>query len=92
MNPEIEQKIKYIAQLHGIAPQPTAQQVVRQLSDTNKISPDEVYFAFQEFWDIRNTIVHGLSYRLSSKYLYETIDLGLRLLKLIDYWKPKAIG
>ena len=85
---EIEQKLRNISELHGIRPQATAQQIVRQLSEAKKIGLTEVYYAFLEFWEIRNMIVHGNSYRLTSKYLYETIELGLRVLKLLDYWRP----
>jgi hypothetical protein len=89
---EIEQKLKEIANLYKILPQPTAQQVVRQLYEAGKVGIGEVYEAFHEFWEVRNMLVHGNSYRLSDKYLYETIELGLRVLKLLDYWKPKAFN
>ncbi len=86
---EIQQKLINIAQFHGIQPKHTVIQIAQQLNDEGIASPDEVYFTLLKFWETRDMIVHGNSYRLSSKYLYEIIELGLRLYNLLDYWKRK---
>ena len=43
----------------------------------------EVISIFRDFWAIRNRVAHGVHYELERGRLYELVDLGMRILRLL---------
>ncbi|MCJ7666961.1 MAG: hypothetical protein MUP04_01515, partial [Anaerolineae bacterium] len=48
------------------------------------IIPAEVSGAFRDFWHIRNLVAHGQHFELSEDRLYELVELGIRVLRLLS--------
>lgn len=57
--------------------------IVDELAQRN-IVPREVPSLFRDFWAVRNQAVHSLDYSPSKKQLYEILDIGIRLLWLLN--------
>lgn len=43
----------------------------------------------RDFWVIRNQVVHHSEFQLTNLQLYRLLDLGIRILDLLSYRKPK---
>lgn len=86
---EIERTIRSISDKAKIPesrkPYPISR-VITSLAKKEIINPNVVPI-FKDFWAIRNKVVHGLHFELSSGKLYELIALGLRILRLLSVVK-----
>jgi len=84
---EIESELRNIADQNNISgyqrifsPSRLVQELV-----TKKILTSNVQALFKDFWTIRNQAVHGLNFEVSQDKLYELVELGIRLLKILKY-------
>lgn len=57
-------------------------QVLRVLVEKQLLNPD-IFPLFQDFWAIRNRVVHGRHFEVSEGRLYELVELGFRILRLL---------
>lgn len=51
--------------------------------------PSQLNSLIRDFWVIRNQIVHRSEFRLTNQQLYRLLDLGMRIVDLLSYRKPK---
>jgi uncharacterized protein YutE (UPF0331/DUF86 family) len=83
---EIERTVRKIAKISEL-PEAEGSYPLRKLitimADRNIIDPNVVPI-FRDFWSIRNLVVHGQHYELSEGKIFELVDLGLRVIKLLD--------
>ena len=84
LSTEIEKSLAKLAKIEGLNPKSNAYQIIEQLHDAGKIGPNELYFTFMSFWEVRNIIVHGSGYKITKAYIYETVEIGIRLLRMIN--------
>jgi predicted membrane protein len=83
---EIEQAIRRLAAQHGIAAgvgRVSARRALRELA-TSEAVPREVVPLFEDFWQVRNRVVHGVGFQLPAGQLYELVDVGFRILELLS--------
>lgn len=45
--------------------------------------PKDILTSFKDFWSIRNEVVHGVHFELPEGQLYELVEIGVRILKLL---------
>ena len=50
---------------------------------SEKILSKDILASFKDFWLIRNQVVHGTHFELSERQLYELVEIGVRILKLL---------
>jgi hypothetical protein len=62
-------------------PYPLSKQLA-VLAERQVIDP-RIVPLFQDFWSIRNSVVHGHHFELSEGKLYELVEFGLRILRLL---------
>lgn len=81
---EIEGKIRSLASMTDIEDVKRPGSVIQllRIMTRQNIIPSEVMPIFQDFWKIRNKIIHE-GYKLENDNLYSLVDLGLRILRLI---------
>lgn len=84
---EIETELRNIAEQNDISgyqrifsPSRLVQELVNR-----KVLTANVQALFKDFWTIRNQAVHGSTFEVSQDKLYELVDLGIRLLKILKY-------
>jgi hypothetical protein len=83
---EIEAALRDLSERFGIAPRGrylSAHRVVDELASRGLL-PDELPGLFRDFWAVRNQAVHSLDYEPSPQQLYEILDLGIRILGLLN--------
>ena len=82
---EIEKTVRDIAQAADVPeskrPYPLSRQLT-MLAEREFIDP-RIVPLFRDFWTIRNSVVHGHHFELSEGKLYELVELGLRILRLL---------
>ncbi len=83
---DIEEAIRRLASRHGMATGVGRLSARRALSDLAKrgIVPRQVVPLFDDFWQVRNEVVHGAGLQLPAGQLYELIDIGFRILELLS--------
>jgi hypothetical protein len=84
---EIETELRNISEQNDISgyqkilnPSRLVQELVNR-----KILTTNVQALFKDFWTIRNQAVHGSNFEVSQDKLYELVELGIRLLKILKY-------
>lgn len=53
--------------------------------------PSTVNSLIRDFWVIRNQVVHHSEFQFTNQRLYRLLDLGIRILDLLSYRKPKDL-
>jgi uncharacterized protein YutE (UPF0331/DUF86 family) len=53
--------------------------------------PSKLNSLIRDFWVIRNQAVHHLEFQFTNQRLYRLLDLGIRILDLLSYRKPKDL-
>jgi len=83
---EIEQAIRRLAAQHGISAgfgRVSTRRTLRELAARDAV-PREVVPLFEDFWRVRNEVVHGAGFQLPIGRLYELGDVGFRILELLS--------
>lgn len=82
---EIEHAIHALAEEEGVPAEERYYSPKRMLQVlvSRGALPTELGPLFSEFWETRNRVVHG-RHEPPAKQLYELVDIGLRVLKLIN--------
>ena len=85
---EIEQVVRSLAEQVDIqnSRRYPISKLLHLLAEKQVITP-EVVPIFQDFWTIRNQVVHGHHFELSTGKLYELVELGVRILRLLSMTK-----
>lgn len=89
---DIEQAARESAESFGLpeATRPlSAPALVRALFKKGVLIP-ETQAAFMDFWAIRNQVVHGQHFEVSEGRLFELVELGLRVLRLLSAGKKQG--
>lgn len=91
---EIEQAIRQLAARHGVSAGVGTLSARRALSDLAKreVVPRQVVPLFDEFWQVRNRVVHGAGFQLPPGQLYELVDVGFRILELLALGERATVG
>ncbi|WP_426332693.1 hypothetical protein ACN9MH_15385 [Paenibacillus silvae] len=79
---EIERRVRYLAFDSGTKIIESHRQALREVVDKNLL-PTNILILSDQFMRIRGFVVHGRDDELSNKDIYETANLGLRILKLL---------
>ena len=53
--------------------------------------PSKLNSLIRDFWVIRNQVVHHSEFQFTNHRLYRLLDLGIRILDLLSYRKPKDL-
>jgi len=83
---EIESSLRVIAERYDISNRGkyfSPRSIINILEKKNKISK-QTYNLFNEFWLVRNTAVHGRDFEPSQYELYKLVDIGIRILGLLQ--------
>jgi hypothetical protein len=91
---EIEQAIRRLAAQHGIASgvgRMSARRTLGELARREAVPP-EVVPLFDDFWQVRNQVVHRAGFQLPTGQLYELVDIGFRILELLSLGERAAVG
>lgn len=82
---EIEQAARALVEESKIPESKRFYSVPRMLEVlvSEKKLPKDVVASFRDFWSIRNQVVHGIHFELSERQLYELVEIGVRILKLL---------
>ncbi len=88
---EIEKSLKEIFEEFRISEgkRPLSVPRMARILAERQIIPHEVVSALTDFWSIRNKVIHEYRFKLSDEQLYDIIDLGLRILKLLSLRRRK---
>ena len=81
LSAELEDTICKLAGRAGIASSLPVPATMAELCRRPGYGTEAEHRAFRQFWDIRNQIIHG-RYGASERHVIESIDLGLRLLRV----------
>lgn len=83
---EIEQAIQRLAARHGVASGVGRVSAHRTLVDLAErgVVPREVVPLFEDFWQVRNRVVHGAGFEVPAGQIYELVDVGFRILELLS--------
>jgi len=83
---EIERTVRDLAEASDI-PHPRrthpVSRLLAMLAD-RQVVDERLVGLFRDFWSVRNAVVHGHHFELSEGKLYELIELGMRLLRLLQ--------
>jgi len=91
---EIEKELRAIFEKADFGDMKIPMSPIRQINLLNEkgIIDVETKDIFQQFWQIRNKVVHGHSLQLSEKQRIEIIEIGLKVLKLLEIAKNDLNG
>lgn len=83
---EIEKVLRRIAEYYDIpeARKTTSPHKLMQIMVKRRIISEEIFPLFRDFWMIRNQAVHSAKFKISEEELYRLIDLGIRILRLLN--------
>lgn len=83
---EIEDAIQDLARSKGIAKVNRYNSPVRIMNELvdRSLIDSSVMAPFKDFWSIRNHAAHSAKFRIDDSQLYELVDIGIRVLKLIE--------
>jgi hypothetical protein len=83
---EIEDAIQELAKSKGIANVHRYNSPVRIMDELirRKLINASVLAPFRDFWTIRNQAAHSARFQMSKYQLYELVEIGIRVLKLIQ--------
>lgn len=82
---EIEQAVRTLAEESKIPESKRFYSIPRMLEvlvSEGKL-PKKILSSFRDFWSIRNHVVHGIHFELPERQLYELVEIGVRILKLL---------
>ena len=91
---EIEQAIRGLAAQYGISAgvgRVSTRRTLRELATRGAV-PREVVPLFEDFWQVRNEVVHGAGFKVPTGHLYELVDVGFRILELISLGERATVG
>jgi len=89
---EIERAIRNLAGCYGLYrrhPQDTARALLSEIV-AEGIVPQDIRGLFEDFWFIRDSVVHGVHFDVREGELYQLVDLGLRILKMLSASESQA--
>lgn len=83
---EIEDAIQDLARKKGIGNVHRYNSPVRVMNElvNRKLIEPSVMAPFKDFWTIRNQAAHSARFRVDKNQMYELVDIGIRVLKLIQ--------
>lgn len=83
---EIEAAIALLAAKHGLRERGQRIPPLRAVNELSRrgVLPKELPGLFSDFWTIRNQAVHSIDFQPSNQSLYEILDLGIRILRLLS--------
>lgn len=80
---EIEQAIKRLKREYDISGTGSTQRVLHEIVSTDRVSK-EVIDLFEEFWHVRNEIIHGKGFNVPDSQIYKMYDVGVKILGLLS--------
>lgn len=86
---EIERRVREVATETGIAGENqviSVKDMMEKLVEEEFIRPKTLHL-FNDFWTVRNKVVHGAHYEAKDEHIYELVEIGVRLLRLL-YSRP----
>lgn len=83
MGIEIERAVQRLGKRHGFHEFASAQFLMSQLADKGVVS-QELVSLFGDFWKVRNQVAHQAGFDIPAGQLYELLDVGLTILKLLS--------
>jgi len=83
---EIGAALTMLSAQYGLRDKGQRVSVHHTISELSKRSvlPKELPSLLRDFWTIRNEAVHSISFQPSEKSLYEILDLGIRILRILS--------
>ncbi len=83
---EIERAVRELAEYYAVPAAKKAISPVRVVDElvNRRYIPEELASLTRDFWVARNSAVHSIEFQPSSNQLYELLDLGLRLVRLLS--------
>lgn len=84
---EIEAELRSLAEEYGSSSAYQASSPSKLVQDLvqNEILSPKVAHIFRDFWSIRNQAVHSRVFEVSEARLFQLVDLGLKLLKILRF-------
>ena len=83
---EIEAALAILSAQYGLRDKGQRVSVHHTVSELSRrgVLPKEIPSLLRDFWTIRNEAVHSISFQPSEKSLYEILDLGVRILRILS--------